>query len=177
MNLYRGFVYLTLLLCAGCVKTANIPPADLTFSSFELGPNNLFAVKFTSTVDLTNAFNDYENTNQLTPTLTCSLEGDMDFSSEHAINIKAEGLVVANSEAKPNFAFTSELVFYNTRPDGTQHDLNDYNAIRWILTKKSSIPCKVRITAYGYKAYYTNTLIITTKKITDKIFKNFSILR
>lgn len=171
MNLYRGFVYLTLLLCAGCVKTANIPPADLTLSSFELGPNNLFTVKFTSTVDLSSAFNDFENANQLTPTLTCSLDGDMDFSSEHAISIKAEGLVNANSKTKPNRTFISELIFYNTKPDGTQLDLNNYEAVRPLLTNKAFIPCKVRITAYGYAAYYTNTLIIPTKRITEQIFE------
>jgi len=172
MNLYRGFVYLTLLLCAGCVKTANIPPADLTLSSFELGPNNLFTVKFTSTVDLVNAFNDFENSNQLTPTLICSLDGDMDFSSEHSINIKAEGLVNAISQTRPNYTFTSELVFYNTRPDGTQLDLNDYEAVRPLLVNKALIPCKVRITAYGYKTYYTKSLIIPATKMREQIFKN-----
>ncbi|WP_445178061.1 hypothetical protein [Pseudomonas sp. McL0111] len=171
MNLYRAFIYLSILLSAGCVRTASIPPADLTLSSVETGPKNLLIINFSSTVDLANAFNAYENANQLTPTLTCSLDGDMNFSPEHSISMRAEGLVATDSEFKSNFGFYSELVFYNTRADGTQHDLNDYEAIRPRLANQSSIPCKVRITAYGYKAYYTNTLFVPTKQITEQIYR------
>jgi hypothetical protein len=171
MTLHHGFICLALLLCAGCAKTANIPPADLTLSSFEMGPNNLFTVKFKSTVNLTRAFNDYENANQLTPTLTCSLNHDLDFSSEHSINVRAEGLVTAAEKPPQDFAYISELVFYNTKSDGTQHDLNDYEAIKPLLLTQPSVPCKVRITAYGYNAYYSNTLLIPTTAIINTVLR------
>ncbi|VVN44164.1 hypothetical protein [Pseudomonas fluorescens] len=171
MNRFRTVIYLGVLLCTGCVKTASIPPADLTLSSFELGPANLFTANFNSTVDLQNAFNDYENSNQLSPTLICSLNRDMEFSSEHSIAVKAEGRVNASSQARPNYKFSSDLIFYYTNPDGTQRDLNDYDAIKPLLTSQASIPCKVRITAYGYEAYYTNTLFIPARIMIEQIFR------
>lgn len=136
-----------------------------------MGPNNLFTVKFKSTVNLTRAFNDYENANQLTPTLTCSLNHDLDFSSEHSINVRAEGLVTAAEKPPQDFAYISELVFYNTKSDGTQHDLNDYEAIKPLLLTQPSVPCKVRITAYGYNAYYSNTLLIPTTAIINTVLR------
>jgi hypothetical protein len=171
MKSFRAVIYLSVLLCAGCVKTTSIPPADLTLSSFELGPANLLTAHFNSTVDLQNAFNDYENSNQLSPTLICSLNRDMEFSSEHPIAVKAEGRVTASSQAQPNYRFSSDLIFYYTNPDGTQHDLNDYDAIKPLLASQASVPCKVRITAYGYEAYYTNTLFIPARIMIEQIFR------
>ncbi|CAI8969287.1 Lipoprotein [Pseudomonas sp. IT-232MI5] len=171
MNSFRAVIYLGVLFCTGCVKTASIPPADLTLSSFELGPANLFTAHFNSTVDLQSAFNDYENSNQLSPTLICSLNRDTQFSSEHPIAVKAEGRVTASSQAKPNYKFSSDLIFYYTNPNGTQRDLNDYDAIKPLLASQASIPCKVRITAYGYEAYYTNTLLIPSRLMIEQIFR------
>ncbi|WP_231674598.1 hypothetical protein [Pseudomonas quasicaspiana] len=171
MNILRSVTCFAILLCTGCAKTANIPPTDLTLSSFGPGPSNLFTARFSSTVDLQNAFNDYENSNQLTPTLICSLNQDMEFSSEHSIAIKAEGRVAADSKTKPNYKFSSELIFYYTNPNGTQRDLNDYDSFKPLLASQTSIPCKVRITAYGYKAYYTNTLLIPSRLMIEKMFK------
>jgi hypothetical protein len=164
-------MYLAVLLCTGCVKTASIPPADLSLSSFGLGSDNLFTANFSSTVDLQSAFNDYEKANQLTPTLICSLNRDMEFSSEHSIAINAEGRVTASTQAKPNYKFSSGLIFYYTNENGTQRDLNDYDAIKPLLASQASIPCKVRITAYGYDAYYTNTLMIPSRLMMEQIFR------
>ncbi|TDV41621.1 hypothetical protein EDF87_11672 [Pseudomonas helmanticensis] len=171
MSRSRSAICLVILLCTGCVKTAGIPPADLTLSSFALSSNNLFTAYFSYTVDLQNAFNDYEKSNQLTPTLICSLNRDIDFSSEHSIAIKAEGRVDASSQATPNYKFSSDLIVYYSNADGPQRDLNDYDAIKPLLASQASIPCKVRITAYGYEAYYTNTLFIPSRVMIEQIFR------
>ena len=171
MNIYRALLFCSMLLCTACAKTAGIPPAELTLSSFQRGANNLFFVDFQSTVDLENAFNDYEGVNQLTPMIICSLDRDTEFSSEHSINIRAEGRVRAGSEQKPNYRFVSDLVFYNTNPDGTQRDQNDYEAIKPLLVAQAAIPCKVRVTAYGYKAYFTNFLYIPSSLMIEQMFR------
>jgi hypothetical protein len=108
---------------------------------------------------------------QFTPTLICSLNRDTEFSSEHSIPVKAEGRVTASSQAKPNYKFSSDLIFYYTNPNGTQRDLNNYDAIKPLLASQASIPCKVRMTAYGYEAYYTNTLFIPSRVMIEQIFR------
>lgn len=171
MTLHRSFIYASILLCTACAKIASIPPADLTLSSFETGPNNLYTITFTSNIDLLNAFNTYENANQLTPMLTCSLDNDLDFSVDHSINVKAEGRVTSKSESKINYTFLADLVFYHTNVDGTQLDQNSYDVIKPLIAAQTSIPCKVRITAYGYKAYYTKTLLIPSTLMMDQMSK------
>lgn len=171
MTILRGLIYASILLCTACAKTASIPPADLTLSSFGPGPNNLYTINFTSNIDLLNAFNTYENANQLTPMLTCSLDHDLDFSTDHSINVKAEGLVTAKSESKTSYNFLADLVFYYTNLDGTQLDQNSYDVIKPLIAAQTSIPCKVRITAYGYKPYYTNTLLIPSALMMDQMSK------
>ncbi|GFM74379.1 hypothetical protein PSCICM_01980 [Pseudomonas cichorii] len=160
MNKHHSFAFLMAILCSACAKTPNIPPADLGFLSFEKGPNNLYIVNFTSNVALLTAFKDYENSNQLTPVLTCSFNGDENFSTDHSINIRAEGRVKAKNQNEPNQDFFAELIFYYNNPDGTQHSINDYDAFKPHLAQQAKIPCKIRITYYGFKAYYTNTLLI-----------------
>ncbi|MGX0890945.1 hypothetical protein AB7M22_002953 [Pseudomonas sp. ADAK2 TE3594] len=168
---HRSFIYASILLCTACAKTASIPPADLTLSSFGLGSNNLYTIIFTSNIDLLNAFNTYENANQLTPMLTCSLDHDLDFSVDHSINVKAEGRVTSKNESKNNYTFLADLVFYHTNVNGTQLDQNSYDVIKPLIAAQTSIPCKVRITAYGYKAYYTNTLLIPSTLMMDQMSK------
>lgn len=79
--------------------------------------------------------------------------------------------MIASSEAKPNYGFLSELIFYYTNPDGSQRNLNDYGAIKSLLISQTAIPCKVRITAYGYKAYFTNTLFIPSALMIEQMYK------
>ncbi|MBX8576849.1 hypothetical protein [Pseudomonas cichorii] len=169
MNPYHHFILLAALLCTACAKTPNIPPADLGFLSFEKGPNNLYIVHFTSNVALLTAFKDYENSNQLPPMLICSLNRDTKFSADHAIAIKAEGVVKAKKESKLNHNYIVSLIFYYTNPDGTQRSDNDYNAIKPLLLAQDSIPCKARITYYGFKAYYSKTLLIPAKLMLEKL--------
>ncbi|WLG86900.1 hypothetical protein PSH97_10425 [Pseudomonas cucumis] len=169
VTIHRSLIYASILLCTACAKTASIPPTDLTLSSFGLGPNNLYTIIFTSNIDLLNAFNTYENANQLTPILTCSLDNDLDFSVDHSINVKAEGRVTSESKSKTNHTFLADLVFYHTNLDGTQLDLNSYDVIKPLIAAQASIPCKVRIAAYGYKAYYTNTLLIPSALMMDQM--------
>ncbi|MCV4264491.1 hypothetical protein [Pseudomonas capsici] len=171
MNVYRSLICLLAISCTACVKTANIPPAELTLSSFGPAPDYPYTLDFTSSVDLQHAFNDYENSNQLPPMLICSLDPDAEFSIERPINIRAEGRVEASNKTKPNYSFTSKLVFYYYNPDGSQRQHNDFEAIRPLLAKQESVPCKVRITAYGYKAYFTNTLFIPSAIIIEQISK------
>ncbi len=160
MTKKHNFIFLAALLCTACTKTADIPPANLTLSSYGPGQKNLYAVNFSSNIDLLNAFSTYEKANQLTPMLICSLEHGTDVSSARPLNIKAEGRVEATRRTKTSYGFVSDLVFYYTTPEGDQRNQNDYEAIKPLIAKQDTIPCRVRITAYGYKTYYTNTLSI-----------------
>ncbi len=171
MNIYRNLIFLAVLLCTSCAKTPNIPAAELTLLSFEQGPNKRYIVNFTSSINLLTAFQDYENSNQLTPMLTCSLNRDTQFSTDHSIDIKAEGLVKLKDANNTSHTFISPLIFYYINPDGTRRNNNDYDAFIPLLSTQTLIPCKVQITYYGFKAYYSKTLFIPSALMLEQMRK------
>ncbi|MBX8614351.1 hypothetical protein K5D50_19675 [Pseudomonas cichorii] len=173
MNPYHHFILLAALLCTACVKTPNIPRAELRLSSFERGPHSHYTVSFTSSIDLMRAFNNYENSNQQNPVLTCSLDRDMNFSTDHVIKTKARGSVKAKDENRLNRDFISEVYFSYSNPDGSESSLSEYDEIRTLIEDQASIPCNVRISpSWGYKIYYTNTFFIPSALILEKVREN-----
>ncbi|MCV4264492.1 hypothetical protein [Pseudomonas capsici] len=175
MKFFHIFTLLAVSLCTACRKTPNIPRAELRLSSFERGPNNLYTVNFTSSIDLMRAFNNYENSNQQNPVLTCSLDRDTNFSTDHVIKAKARGSVKAKDQSRLNRDFISEVYFSYSNPNGSESSLSDYDEIKALIEHQVSIPCKVRITAsWGYDSYYTNTFFIPSALILEKTRKNNS---
>ncbi len=175
MNMHYFSILVTALLCTACAKTPNIPRAELRLSSFERGLNNHYTVNFTSSIDLMRAFNNYENSNQQNPVLTCSLDRDTNFSTDHVIKTKARGSVKAKDESRLNRDFISEVYFSYSKPNGSESSLSDYDEIKALIEHQVSIPCKVRITAsWGYDSYYTNTFFIPSALILEKVRENNS---
>ncbi|MBI6852231.1 hypothetical protein YA0002_05590 [Pseudomonas cichorii] len=175
MNPYHHFILLAALLCTACAKTPNIPRAELRLSSFEQGPHSHYTVRFTSSIDLMRAFNNYENSNQQRPVLTCSLDRDTDFSTDHVIKTKATGLVEAKNQSRLNRDFISEVYFSYSNQKGSESILREYGDIKALIEDQVSIPCKVRLTAsWGYDSYYTNTFFIPSALILEKVRENNS---
>ncbi|GFM91587.1 hypothetical protein [Pseudomonas cichorii] len=122
------------------------------------------------------AFNNYENSNQQRPVLTCSLDRDTDFSTDHVIKTKASGLVEAKNQSRLNRDFTSEVYFSYSNQKGSESILREYDDIKALIEDQVSIPCKVRLTAsWGYDSYYTNTFFIPSALILEKVRENNSI--
>ncbi len=175
MKTYQKLIFLAMLLCTACAKTPNIPRAELRLSSFERGPYSRYTVSFTSSIDLMRAFNNYENSNQQNPVLTCSLDHDTNFSTDHVIKINARGSVEAKDQSRLNRDFISEVSFSYSNPDGSESSLSEYDEIRTLIEDQVSIPCKVRISpSWGYKIYYTNTFFIPSALILEKVRENNS---
>nr|WP_200979188.1 hypothetical protein [Pseudomonas cichorii] len=168
-------ILVTALLCTACAKAPNIPRAELRLSSFEQAPHGRYMVSFTSSIDLMRAFNNYENNNQQNPVLTCSLDRDTNFSTDHVIKTKARGSVKAKDENRLNRDFISEVYFSYSNPNGSESRLSEYDDIKALIEDQVSIPCKVRITAsWGYDSYYTNTFFIPSALILEKVRENNS---
>ncbi len=172
---FPNIIYLLIVLCTACAKTPNIPRAELRLSSFERGPNNLYTVSFTSSIDLMHAFNNYENSNQQNPVLTCSLDRDTNFSTDHVIKTKARGSVKAKDQSRLNRDFISEVHFSYSNLNGSESSLREYDDIKALIEDQISIPCKVRIApSWGYKNYYTHTFFIPSALILEKVKENNS---
>ncbi|RBH52942.1 MULTISPECIES: hypothetical protein [Pseudomonas] len=154
------------LMCSACARTPSIPPASLTFMGFAHYGDALLYVTLESDQNLSEVFNLYERQNQNTPKLVCSLNHDKNFDVNHTIKARGIGLLEADATPSKNghFYFRSWLSFNTTeeREISIPASITSGAVLETLLAGQESIPCQVYITAYGFKAYYTNTVYIPT---------------
>ncbi|WP_369986887.1 hypothetical protein [Pseudomonas xanthosomatis] len=143
-------------LCAGCEQRSRQPAAQLTF----LGLSKNHGKHFVSFSTPTNLFNIYELENpasQSSPALVCSFNGDMNFSYDHEIQARSEGFVVPTSQPT---VYRSNLLFSFTSPNGQPAELNSFEYFTPLLMARPNIACKVIVTSWGFKPYFSQTLNI-----------------
>jgi hypothetical protein len=152
------------LICSACARTPHIPTASLTFAGFAHYDDSLLYVTLESDQNLSKVFNIYEKQSQNTPKLVCSLNHDINFDVNHTIKTRGIGLLEADATPSKNerFYFRSSLSFNATeeREISIPTSITSGAVLETLLAGQESIPCQVYITAYGFKAYYTNTVYI-----------------
>jgi hypothetical protein len=169
MTAKKLLILATALICSACARTPNIPAASLTFVGFANYGDALLYVTLESDQDLSEVFNIYEKQNQNTPKLVCSLNHDKNFDVNHTIKTRGIGLLEADATPSKNghFYFRSSLSFNTTeeREISIPTPITSGAVLEALLAGQESVPCQVYITAYGFKAYYTNTVYIPTANL------------
>ncbi|WP_148050436.1 hypothetical protein [Pseudomonas brassicacearum] len=169
MSAKKLLILTTALICSACARTPNIPTASLTFVGFANYGDALLYVTLESDQNLSKVFNIYEKQNQNTPKLVCSLNHDKNFDVNHTIKTRGIGLLEADATPSKNghFYFRSSLSFNTTeeREISIPTPITSGAVLETLLAGQESVPCQVYITAYGFKAYYTNTVYIPTANL------------
>lgn len=101
------------------------------------------------------------------------LDDDKDFSAGHYQKSSGHGLVDKEQAGKDplKYNYVTTTFLRKTKTKGSSDvDLSvaELNALLW---NRKSIPCKVVITAYGYKPYCSNTMNIPSADLLRKINK------
>ncbi|WP_434596854.1 hypothetical protein J3Q09_09670 [Pseudomonas sp. R4-83] len=162
-----------MVFCSGCAKDHTKPPANLDFVSVNRGTALLYDVRFDSDVDVLDLFDRGEGKGMASATLECALAEDEDFSVDKFIRFSATGSIEPEGNdgghAKYSYlssAFMSEV----SNGGGSRRDLSA-TELNHLMSNKQQIPCKVVVTAYGYKPYYSNTLYIPVADLLREINK------
>ncbi|RON57439.1 hypothetical protein [Pseudomonas frederiksbergensis] len=169
----KSFVLLLILICSGCAKDPVKPPADLRYLSVDRNDLSIYDISYDSDIDLLDLFDRGEGVGYAAAMLVCALGDDQEFSIKHNIRLAAYGSIRGGGHTKTDGTFryvTSTLLSEYSSDGGLRRDLTS-NELKVILGDKASIPCKVLITAYGYKPYYSNTLYIPTTDLLREINK------
>ncbi|BAV77119.1 hypothetical protein PCAU_4910 [Pseudomonas chlororaphis subsp. aurantiaca] len=166
------FTLLFVMLCASCAKNHGKTPANLEFVSTSRIENfTAYTIHFNSDVDLLDLYGKGRGRGQISTKLLCALGADQDFTVGHFMEPSASGLIEDDTlhSSREKFSYlTSALLsdtFEPTQPKRTIHELNQ------LLANKQNIPCKAVITAFGYKAYYSNTLQLPVAGLLHEINK------
>ncbi|MEO6678011.1 MAG: hypothetical protein ABIO21_11600 [Pseudomonas sp.] len=167
-------LFLLILACASCARDHNKPSANLEFLSVEReGRLPLYDISFSSNIDLQDIYGRGEGLGQASNNLICALENDSDFSVGNTIERSAYGLIEksASGHVQGAFNYVTRAFLSETRNKGTSRRNLSVDELNSILANKTDIPCKVVITAYGYKPYYSNTMHIPTADLLREINK------
>ncbi|MFJ2488514.1 hypothetical protein [Pseudomonas sp. NPDC087639] len=156
------------LLCVSCAKSHDIRSAKLEFESIQSRSENIFFdVNFYSDMELLELFRREKKANSYDQVFICALGEDTDFSVEHTISKAAMGLIEENKEPlrQAGFAYTARIAVKNVAEKKRSSTYLSREELEKLLVGKQSIPCKVVITATGYKAYYTQSMFIPVADI------------
>ena len=148
------------------------PPATLSFISVErYGIGLYYYIKFKSDIDIMNLFDRDKRVDVIYRGIECALADDTDFAVDKSIQFSARGLVDPDeskgSDVGLSYIANARLVeTYNNQSSTrylTTSELNQF------LSNKQQVPCKVLMTAWGYKPYYSNTMNIPVADLLREI--------
>ncbi|VVQ18592.1 hypothetical protein PS925_04463 [Pseudomonas fluorescens] len=172
MNKFLLCVFLC--ICSGCAKDHIKPPANLVFRSIERDDSSLlYVIRYQSDVDVLNLFDRGERVGMASGMLECALSDDQDFSIKKFMRFTAFGVIQPEKDVSSKMGFsylTRTFMSELSNGGGSQRDLSA-SELNQLLSNKQQIPCKVVVTAYGYKPYYSNTMNIPVADLLREINK------
>ncbi|WP_233202495.1 MULTISPECIES: hypothetical protein [unclassified Dyella] len=160
------------LACTACFSTPE-PPASLGFERFTQKKYEYYEFVFKSNVDFFSTYWVKEGRPVIRRMLVCSLDGDTDFSVEHTLQrfmrgeIESIGRAAEGKQTQYNYA---ALVNFSETLDGGRSDNHlSGDAINQLLADRSTVPCKVIMTIYLSKPYYSKTMQVPAKALLDAV--------
>jgi len=170
----KSIALLLMVVCSGCAREHVKPEADLSYMSVERDNRYpIYDVSYSSNINLLDLFDRGEGVGYAAAFLVCALGNDQDFSIGHHMQFAALGSIKGDGQSQEKGTFnyvTSALLSEVSNSGGSRRNLAS-NELNEILADKSSIPCRVRITAYGYETYYSNAMYIPTADLLREINK------
>lgn len=171
--MYRLLICALLALCSGCAKDPVKPPANLGFASVHREKILTYDIRYQSDVDVLNLFDRGEGEGMASGMLICALADDQDFSVGKAIQFSAVGLIESEKSGigGTGFSYLTRSFMVETSSNRSSRRNLSAPELNHLLANKQQIPCKVVVTAYGYKPYYSNTMNIPVADLLREINK------
>ncbi|WP_447798155.1 hypothetical protein [Pseudomonas moraviensis] len=169
----RLIICVLLIVCSGCAKDHSKPSANLSFVSVKREKTLLYDIRYQSDVDVLNLFDKGQGKGMIAGFLTCALGDDHDFSIEKAMQFSAVGLIESDGEPLNGgkFSYLTSAFLVETSSSRSSERHLSTTELNNLLSDKSQIPCKLFVTAFGYKTYFSNTMNIPTADLLREINK------
>jgi len=164
------FLMLVLLIGLSACKFNARPVANLTFSTFQKVHAG-YMIEFYSDIDIDSLFASAHTRKVVAKKLICALEDDRDFSVEHNMarffrgGVEFQEAVLEKSRQK--YRYLSDGIFYLSFDNGSQVTKLTEDEVVSLLSNKKEIECKVIMTIFLSRPYYSATMKISAEKISD----------
>ncbi|KNH43902.1 hypothetical protein ACS73_23720 [Pseudomonas lini] len=161
-------------MCSSCMHL-EVPAPRIEFASIEYD-SGLYNLRFRSDRDLVNLYEAHGINAQVGTWLSCSLDGDVDFSILHHIRLSGRAVVdeVHIIEGDRRYEFSSRLMFEEDEDEGASSRPIRKEVLLSLLEKQEYIPCKATVTAFFYNAYYSKVMYIPTSRIIAEVEKEIT---
>lgn len=160
------------LLSSGCVKDHGIDPLPLRFVSFSDNPYR-YDLRFQADEDLLSLFERHTGNGQISERLVCALDGDENFDLEHVITYNLSGSPEFESRAPDgSFNYLAQMSFDKTLPSRSSSTELTRETIQRLLENRTTIPCKLYITAFPYHAYFSLVMRIPVSALLAEVNKH-----
>lgn len=162
---------LNLVLMAGCFFTEK-RVAEIGCEGV-CKTEDQYRIKFESNINLDLLYGEKNDEKVVSPRLVCSLVDDVDFSVDHNL-VKffrghfEVGSIKSNLE-ESQFNYESIGNFYISQDRGTSKRVIDDIDLIQILRLRTTISCRVVMTIYLRKPYYSTIMHIPTAEIVAEI--------
>lgn len=158
-------------LVAGCFSMEK-PVAQIEFQGIYKAEDQ-YRIRFNSSVNLDILYNEKNDEKVVSRRLVCSLADDVNFSVDHNLEKFFRGYfevssTSSNMEEGP-FKYESIGNFYFSQDRGTSKRVFDEIDLIQILGLRTTIPCRVVMTIYLRKPYYSTIMHIPTAEIVAEI--------
>lgn len=149
-------VLIVALSTSACMKDPHYPIANLSY--IETAPSTMgfrAELRFSSDYDLDSVFSKTDNMPRTHEGLYCSFESPPVFEMQHQIPAYIVGLIEREPSNDSAHFYKAKLQFEEIDQNGAAQLIRKERVI-FLAAGRPSIPCKVKINAWGYKAYYSN---------------------
>lgn len=163
--MWKVCISVLFILCTACAKDHHKPVAQLTYTDFVSTGNGLYGLGFRSDIDLLNLFQRGEGF--IGGMMHCALSDDTDFSVEHVLQKSGYGSIDSGARGTSDrgFEFVATIFFRETFNEGRSSRTITDAELRGLLSGKATIPCKYVATIYGFKPYYSGSLMVPVQDI------------
>lgn len=153
-----------IVLTSACMKDHGEPIAKLSYSRLTDGPGyGYFDIHFSSNLDLDEVYSHLDS-GKIGQSLICSLEKEPVFEMSHVIPVYGTALIRRDPSA-PGFSYTGSIKFAETLDGGDSDTLIYRSRFRALTEGRTAIPCKMYMTAFGYKAYYSDSMYVPVAEL------------
>lgn len=170
----RSVLLFSILLAAVPACSPNRPVANLKFVEATNSGSHI-RIHYQSDTDFDSVVDRAGKRKVVTTRLRCALEEDQDFSVGHIIERYGEGQDIKEEVfSKTIIGYIATMYFFETFNKDTTRRYISGEELRVILGRREKIPCKVVMTIYLSRPYYSATMWIPSSEILKALPQDFS---
>lgn len=168
----RLLLVLMVALCSSCMQL-QVPDARVEFTSIKHKGYGRYELRFRSDRDVADIYKANGINAGANAWVTCSLDGDRNFSNDHTIGLSMHGFLEEAHlvEGDRRYEFRTSIRFTEDSDGHSSQREIRKEVLLSLLKSQEYIPCKTVNVAWFFNPYYSKIMYIPTSRIIAEVDK------